>query len=1119
MRLASFLLLGFLLANARLPLDVDGAEPPGTASAPSAATNLAGAGPSFAPVFSGDGNRIAFLSAANNLVTNDDRAPHLDVFVRDLAARATTLASVNLSGVGGGDDNLLAPVLSSNGRVVAFESAASNLASNDTNRVSDIFVRDLAAGTTLLASVNTNGASGNGASTNPHLSADGRWVVFESTASDLVFGDTKGVSDVFARDLQTGTTHLVSVSADGSRSGDLASHTPDVSADGRFVAFVSKATNLVTGATNRLGEVFVRDLVSGTTTWASAYKPTSVLAAAGGDYASSDPAMTPDGRFVAFKAGGVAVFRYDSQGIGESNIWRWQLTPVGSPGLSISDDGRHVLYESQTLNASGAATNSQVRRLDMEWRVVCGVSLVGEGSQNPQWITNYCWEARTVTTNYARAASMARDGQRVAYLASPNSIDLQTPAATDLLVTDFGAETNLLVSVRRDGSPAAGLDLIVPAISPDGNRVAFDTVDDGLVDSDFNAASDVCVRDLTFQTTELVSQRHAARPQGTGLGLATLGPNCLSADGRLVVFTALDSYPDHGDTNRWPDVFARDLLLLTNLPLSEMPLLTTNGASQLATNAFPGKVGAREPALSADGRYASFVRHSYGPSQWGDELVRVELGTRVSMTGASSSGPVLALGAPALDPTGRGVVFHSRSDASVLVPGMGDGNGGSDVFLRDFNTNVIELVSVNRLGTGTGNGVSTNLVMSPDGQRVVFQSRARDLTDDPVTGSYFHLYARDLAGRRTHLVSHRGGTPPVGGSWYAEISGGVTGAVFSANSRYIAFYGATNFTGYLHDLLHYTTNLVTENPEVVFTNDLWVTNIVFITNAVPLPPRIVCTNCLNPSLSGDGHWVAYQTRTNATDVADIYVTEVETGATSLISVNRAGTSGGNGHSAMPLLSWNVRYVVFTSLASDLVDNDRNHAWDVFVRDRWANTTLLVSVNAAGTGSANRSCSKAVLGPDGRTVVFQTFANDIVTDDYNLTRDIFVLRLAASDSDADGLDDDWEMTYFGDLSHDGKADTDSDGLTDRQEFFAGTNPINDTSVLRVLTLTAVSDGTTTVLWSSVPGRTYRLQFKGGVGDPSWNDVPGDVVTVGMTASKLVPAGPSSAQRFYRVLLVQ
>src|SRR6185369_15158277 len=133
----------------------------------------------------------------------------------------------------------------------------------------------------------------------------------------------------------------------------------------------------------------------------------------------------------------------------------------------------------------------------------------------------------------------------------------------------------------------------------------------------------------------------------------------------------------------------------------------------------------------------------------------------------------------------------------------------------------------------------------------------------------------------------------------------------------------------------------------------------------------------------------------------------------------------------------------------------------------------------------------LLAADGRTVVFQSFANDLIAGDFNDRRDIFVLRLGGADSDGDGLDDDWEMTYFGDISRDGSGDFDHDGQSDRDEFLAGTNPTSDASLLRVLTLTSLNGGNTTILWNSAPGRTYRVQFKNNVDDPQWSDLPGVV----------------------------
>src|SRR5204863_9687262 len=160
---------------------------------PSLPVVTGGTSDSSASVISSDGRFVLFLSSANNLVTNDDNGKFVDVFLRDRTNGVTTLVSVNQTGVGGGNGNSVSPAISTNGRYVVFESEASNLVANDTNGVSDVFLRDLQSGTTTLLSVNhSGGAAGNGASTSPVISADGRYVAFVSAASDLVANDTNG---------------------------------------------------------------------------------------------------------------------------------------------------------------------------------------------------------------------------------------------------------------------------------------------------------------------------------------------------------------------------------------------------------------------------------------------------------------------------------------------------------------------------------------------------------------------------------------------------------------------------------------------------------------------------------------------------------------------------------------------------------------------------------------------------------------------------------------------------------------------------------------------------------------------------------------------------------------
>jgi Tol biopolymer transport system component len=402
-------------------------------------------------------------------------------------------------------------------------------------------------------------------------------------------------------------------------------------------------------------------------------------------------------------------------------------------------------------------------------------------------------------------------------------------------------------------------------------------------------------------------------------------------------------------------------------------------------------------------------------------------------------------------------------------------DGLSDIFLRDVNSGTTSLVSLDIRYNSGGGRDSFSPMFSPDDRWLTFGSYAQNLTTN-ATGGLLNLFARDLSSNTNRMLS----VGPDG----AGLIGFARGATFSANSRYVAFVSASNSVA-VYDLLSQS-------------------------NAV------VCTDCDNPSLSADGNLLAYETPGSGTARRDIVVKNLQTGATSLISVNRQGNGGGNGPSSTPLLSWDGRFVVFASKASDLVDNDNNNASDIFVRDRVSGTTILVSLNLQGTGSGNGPSTKPTLGADGRTVVFQSFASDLVPGDYNDRRDVFVLRLGGADSDGDGMDDDWEMAYFGTLARDGTGDFDGDGQTDLQEFLAGTDPTNSGSILRVLTLTPLGGGGTRVIWAAAPGKRYQVQFKDSLSDAGWTDLPGVAIAGGTTAAMMDGEGLGN-RRFYRVIL--
>ena len=249
---------------------------------------------------SADGRYVAFSSSADNLVEGDTNGVQ-DVFVHDRVTGETTRVSVASDGTQA--NGACATIgcwciwiglsISADGRYVAFHADATNLVKDDTNGVRDIFVHDLLTGETQRVSVTSDGIQGNGSAGFPAISADGRYVAFSSDATNLVEGVTNG--GVFVHDRVTGDTTLVSVASDGTQADNGAGF-PAMSADGRYVAFISSADNLVEGDTNGVTDIFVHDWNTGETQ--------RVSVASDGTQANSDsgatPAISADGRYVAF---------------------------------------------------------------------------------------------------------------------------------------------------------------------------------------------------------------------------------------------------------------------------------------------------------------------------------------------------------------------------------------------------------------------------------------------------------------------------------------------------------------------------------------------------------------------------------------------------------------------------------------------------------------------------------------------------------------------------------------------------------------------------------------------------------------------------------------------------
>ena len=321
----------------------------------------------YKPAISGEGRYVAFESPATNLVQVDSNGAVRDVFVRDFQTGTTVCASVLPNGEHGNGPSYQ-PALSTDGRFVAFRSEASNLVPGDTNGKADIFVRDLVLGQTTRVSVSTAGAQASSDCEYPAISGDGRYVAFDSPSGGLVLGDANGVSDVFVHDLATGTTSLVSMAADGTQ-GELGSFAPSISADGRFVAFESWASTLIAGGSaNLYSDVLVKDLATGAVALASA----SSAGAEGLDGGSRFPSISPDGRYVAFESAASNLVPSDTNAdqdvfvrdLLNSTTARVSVDATGAQVqnggrfASIDSDGTRIAFESDSTTLVHGDSNA-----------------------------------------------------------------------------------------------------------------------------------------------------------------------------------------------------------------------------------------------------------------------------------------------------------------------------------------------------------------------------------------------------------------------------------------------------------------------------------------------------------------------------------------------------------------------------------------------------------------------------------------------------------------------------------------------------------------------------------------------------------------------------------------
>jgi hypothetical protein len=975
-----------------------------------------GNGDSGPAIISSDGRYVLFSSAANNLALTVSSNPipvlipaRINVYLRDRTNGTTTLVSVNLAGTGGGNGDSFATGISSNGQYAVFESSATDLASGDTNNATDVFVRDVINGKNILVSVNTNGGFGNGSSGSAVLTPDGRYVAFVSSASNLVPGDSNGIQDIFVRDLQSGTTTLASLGAKstGTTAGS-ASAAPIITPDGRFVVFYSSATNLVAGNTN-IGDIYVRNLLAGTTTWASSAaraQLNTVFGTASGVCVS--PKISDDGSLVAYEVSATAFAK--TAGV----VLRYNLISSQTDVVNTNANAPIGAYE-------------DLRTLDLspDGRFVASVANSDATGVNT---VVYLWDAQTGTnllvsadvntaapvTGSSYAPVVDPSGRYVAFLSDSTNLTTNPLAGyCHLYCRDTQAGSTLLLDANANGIGAGVNPEDYPRWSQDAQFLAFECANLG----DRNHYQDILVFNFPSNATELVSIQNPAvsdqSPDGPSL-LTTAVP--LSFNGRYLAFASEADNLVANDTNGLRDVFLRDVSLGTNILVSA------------DTNGLPTAGFSSEASISSDGRY---------------------------------------------------VVFSST--APSLVPG--DTNNATDVFERDLQNGTTTLVSVNLTGSGPGNANSYSPVVSSDGRFVLFRSLSQNLASGSFGTGVENLFLRDLQFGTNYALTAASPSP-------------VSSAMMTPDGHFVAFIGkiAGSSSSYLYVWDSQLAALVYTNTtagllQVAISPDgqrlayCTASGLFLADRANPANNATIGAGSSTSfstqwgwNFSVDGSLLVFETSAalaamDTNGVKDIYLYNVLAQTNFLISKNFSGTGAGDGASDSPVISPDNRFVAYRSAADNLVPGDSNGVPDVFIYDRTSGATMLLTASQFGNRSGNNRSLLPFFSGDGQTLVFESAASDLVTNDWNRASDLFAFNLYAA-----GM----IPTFYAQLSP---------GVS------SGQNP--------------------TLIWPVLAGKNYQVQFKNNLNDPSWQTLPGSVTILGSTGY-FTDTTPVTGQRFYQIV---
>ena len=921
------------------------------------------------------------------------------------------LVSIDSAGnQGNGDSASLGSAISADGRYVAFASHANDLANHDSNGLADVFVHDTVANTTTCISVTPTGNSGNGPSSNPAMSADGRYVAFFSSASNLVINDDNGVTDIFVRDTMLGTTTRVSVDSSGAQA-DGGSSNPTITADGRFVGFLSSADNLVADDSNGQADAFVYDTVLATTTRVSVDS-----SGADADNASGTPVISVDGRYAAFVSSADNLFANDTD-FGGNAFVRDSKTGVvtcvsvdslGNPArggsvtgnVVMTPDGRFIAFTSRTSTLVAEDDNSanDVFLRDTVARTTTLVSVNSAGAQGDA--------ASSVD-------AISPDGRFVLFNSvADNLIDNDSNFAADEFVHDTFTGITTMISVSTTGQQGMGLADALASISADGQFVAFGDSANSFVVGDNNGQADmfraenfpqqgVLARDSNGHTSEGGGTSDIAVTLGTqptadvvvgvsssNVAAATLSPASLTFTtdnwniAQHVTVTGVEDSLATGDLAYFVEfaLAQSDDPIYSGLATPSLPLTNLDDdivrIVSVSSQQAPGDTGSGAVAasVSSDGRYVAFLStaRTFDDNAVDGQLhafvrdTALDITTVVSIDATGAVQPVDA-DAPSISSDGRYVAF---STSTSLV--AADTNALTDIYVRDTMLGTTTLVSIDAAGN-QGNADATSPSISTDGNSIAFASAATNFASGGTNG-FSQLYVRNISANTTTLVSATAA--------HVQGNGASTSPVLTPNGQFVAFTStSTNFDAkgtsggtdvYVHNLTANTTVRASVTSAAARGNG----------------------HSEAPTISANGRFVAFESvatnfiASDTNGVADIFLHDMSSGATTLVSVGPFGAQASEATDSPSISADGTRVVFHGNTDNFTTPANASQAPGILMRNISTTTTSIVH-DSALTGVSGGDATSACITGDGSSVIYNSAASDVTNSDFNDVSDVFI----------------------------------------------------------------------------------------------------------------------------------